>query len=213
MKTALLFAWLLLPAMASTQDSLNEKRPAFLYALATYDFPRSYGFTIGTSIPFHSIIIKKVDKEFNTRNFKKDELISADLGGYRYPLAYTAITVNAGLGLRYNKSAKHFNELYFNQGIFRTFYDGNVYELDPDGNIKERKLFGRTYLTTGFSYSMNWSLKNRNSNLWFIQVRPAFWIQYPYNSFLKPHVSIQAGTSYHLQNVTLRTRTKHRYLS
>jgi hypothetical protein len=129
----------------------------------------------------------------------KDEFISAELGGYHYPLAYSSIILNAGIGIRYIRSVKRFTELSFIQGILRTIYDGKVYELDEDGNIKEHMLFGRTYLTSGFSYSLNWGLSNRNSNLWFIQLKPAAWIQYPYNSFLKPHVSLQAGVSYRLK--------------
>jgi hypothetical protein len=212
MKTVVLSAWLMLPFMASAQDSLNIKRPVLLSGLTTYDFPRSYGFTIGTSIPFHSIIKENAHKDFKKQNFEKDEFISAELGGHRYPFAYTAIVVNAGIGIRYIKSTNHFTELSFNQGILRAIYDGKVYEMDQNGNIKERILFGRTYLTTGFSYSLNWSLNNRNSNLWFILLKPAIWMQYPYNSFLKLHFSLQAGISYRLQNIVLRTRTKYRHL-
>jgi len=213
MKTAFLSAWLLLSVVASAQDSLNANKPAFLYGLTTYDFPGSYGFTFGTSIPFHSIIKEKAREDSKNRCSERDEFISAELGGCRNPFAYTAIIASAGMGIRYSKSTKHFNELSFSEGILRTFYDGKVYELGQDGNIKERKLFGRTYLTTSLAYSINWGLNNRNSNLWFIQVKPAVWMQYPYNSFLKPHISIQAGISYHLKNLTVRTRTKHRYLS
>lgn len=199
MKTVLLFAWLLSSVMASAQDSLHIKKPAFLYGLTTYDFPRSYGFTIGTSIPFHSIIKEKKYKDFKHRNSEKDEFVSAESGCYHHPFAYTSIIVNAGIGIRYIKSATHFTELSFNQGIVRTIYDGKVYEPDQNGNIKERILFGRTYLSTGLSYSMNWGLNTRDSNLWFIQLKPVTWIQYPYNSFLKIHFSLQAGVSYRLK--------------
>jgi hypothetical protein len=185
--------------MSSAQDSLHINRSAFLYGLITYDFPRSYGFTIGASTPFHSVIKEKKDKDSKPRNSEKDEFISAESGVYRYPFTYTSILLNAGIGIRYIKSAKHFTELSFNQGIVRTIYDGKVYELDENGNIKESKLFGRTYLTTGFSYSLDWSLNNRNSNPWFIQLKPAMWLQYPYNSFLKPHFSLQAGVNYRLK--------------
>jgi hypothetical protein len=198
--------------MASAQDSLNLNRPIFLYGLTTYDFPKSYGFTIGTSIPFHSIIKEKANKDGRTQNSEKDEFISAESGGYRQPFAYTSIIVNAGIGIRYIKSTKHFTELSFSQGILRTAYDGKVYELDQNGNIKERILFGRTYLVTGVSYSQNWSLNKGSSNLWFIQLKPAIWIQYPYNSFLKPHLSLQAGISHRLKNIALHTRTKYRHL-
>lgn len=199
MKTVLLSALLLFSVIASAQDTLLIYRPAFLYDLATYDFPRSYGFTIGASIPFHSHVKEKKYKDSNPRNSEKDDFISAESGGYRDRFAYTSILVNAGIGIRYVKSTKHFTELSFNQGMVRTMYDGIVYELNPNGSIQERILFGRTYLTTGFSYSQNWSLNNRSSNLWFIRLKPAAWIQYPYNSFLKPHISLQAGVSYHLK--------------
>ena len=199
MRTLLLSASLLLFVMSSAQDSLQINRSAFLYGLIAYDFPRSYGFMIGGSIPFHSIIKEKKDKDSKPRNSEKDEFFSAESGGYRYPFAYTSILVNAGIGIRYIKSAKHFTELSFNQGIVRTIYDGKVYELDQDGNIKESKLLGRNYLTTGFSYSLNWDLNNRKSNSWFFQLKPATWIQYPYNSFLKPHFSLQAGVSHRLK--------------
>jgi len=212
MKTVLLSAWLLLPVMTFAQDSLNINRPAFLYGLITYDFPKSYGFIIGTSVPFHSIIKEKADKDSETRVSKKDEFISAELGAYRRPFAYTSIFVNAGIGIRYIKSTKHFTELFFNQGVLRTAYDGKVYELDQDGNIKERILFGRTYLVTGFSYSLNWNLNSRNSNLWFIQLKPGIWMQYPYNSFLKLHFSLQAGICYQLKNMVHLIHAKYRHL-
>lgn len=211
MKTVLLSTLLLLSVMASAQDSLHINGPAFLYCLPTYDFPESYGFVVGTSIPFHSIIKEKVHKDSKIHS-EKDEFISGELGGYRHPFAYSGIIVNAGIGIRYIKSAKHFTELSFNQGILRTIYDGKIYEVDPNGSIKERILFGRTYLTTGFSYSLNWNLSNGNSNLWFMQLKPAIWMQYPYNSFLKLHFSLQAGISYRFKNITLLSRTKYRHL-
>ena len=198
MKTVLLSAWLLASVTSPAQDSLLN-RSAYLYGLIGYDFLDGVGFTIGTSIPFHSIIKEKEYKDSKTRISRKDEFISAELGGYHYPLAYSSIILNAGIGIRYIKSVKRFTELSFIQGILRTIYDGKVYELDQDGNIKEHMLFGRTYLTSGFSYSLNWSLNSRNSNLWFIQLKPSACLQYPYNSFLKPHVSLQAGVSYRLK--------------
>jgi hypothetical protein len=199
MKTVILVTLLLLTVMASAQDFLTIKRPTYLYGLITYDFPRSYGFTIGTSIPFHCISKERANKDLKRRSPGKEEFISAELSGTHDLFAYTSIMLNAGIGIRYIKSTKHFTELSFNQGILRTIYDGKVYEVDQDGSIKERILFGRSYLTTGLAYSLNWSLNNRNSSLWFIQLKPSTWVQYPYNSFLRPHLSLQAGVSYRLK--------------
>ena len=199
MKTLLLSVLLFLAVLVSAQDSLHINRSAFLSGLITYDFPGSYGFTIGTSVPFHYIVKEKANKDIKRRSSEKDEFISAELSGSHDPFAYTSIMLNAGIGIRYIKSTKHFTELSFNHGILRTIYDGKVYDVDQDGNIKERLLFGRTYLATGLAYSVNWSLNNRTSNLWFIQLKPSTWVQYPYNSFLKPHISLQAGVSYRLK--------------
>ena len=206
MKTVLLSFCLFCQLLVGAQDS-TSKRPVFLYAVATYDFARSYGASLGTSIPFHSITNQKHHENLRT-SATKDEFISAELGTDRRPFAYTSMYVHAGVGIRFNRSEKHFTELSFEQGILRTFYDGQVYEQQSDGSIKELTLFGRTYASSGLSYSQNWSISNRSRNAWFIQIKPSIWIQYPYNSFLKPHLSLQAGLSYRLRNVSIHSRTK-----
>lgn len=193
MKTVPLLLVLLVPVIASTQNSLKTNRPALLYGLVSYDIPKGFGLTIGGSAPFHSVV--KTGSE-------KDLLVSSELGEYHYPFAYTSVFFNAGLGIRYIRSLRHFSELSINQGLLRTIYDGVVYQLGQDGSIKEHKLFGRNYLTTQFSYSLNYRMCKRNPNGWFIQFRPCSWLQYPYNSFLKLHFSLQAGVSYNLKNHT-----------
>lgn len=194
MKTALLYTSLLVSLIANAQDSMNTKKGVSLYGFLTYDFPNGYGFTIGGSIPFKSI------GKSPLHDSKSTKFISTELGESRYPFAYTSIFANAGIGILYVRSPKHFTELCFHQGILRTVYDGKVYELDANGNVKEHRLAGRTYLTSGFSYSWNWTLSRANSNLWLIQFRPFAWAQYPYNSFLKFHFSLQAGISYCFRN-------------
>jgi len=101
--------------------------------------------------------------------------------------------------------------LSFEQGVLRTFYDGKVYQEQTDGSIKEAPLFGRTYATTGFSYGQNWRISNHSRNAWFIQLRPSVWIQYPYNSFLKAHLSLQGGVSYRLGEMIVHSRTKYKH--
>src|SRR5262249_55903586 len=134
-------------------------------------------------------------------------------GTDRRPLAYTSAYFNVGVGIRFSRSEKHFTELSLEQGVLRTFYDGKVYQQQSDGSIKELPLFGRTYATTGFSYAQNWSISNRGRNAWFILLKPSVWIQYPYNSFLKAHVSLQAGVSYRIREITVHSRTKYPHQS
>jgi hypothetical protein len=189
MKTIPLLLLFALPVFAIAQDSLPISRPVFLYGLAGYDIPGGFGFTIGGAVPFHSIVNIKTGA-------KKNEVISSELGEYRDPFAFTSVFFNAGFGIEYIRSSKHFTELSFSQGLFRTIYDGKVYELGPDGSIKERKLFGRNYLVTQVCMSLNYRIYKRNPDPWFLKFRPSAWLQYPYNSFFKFHFAIQAGVSY-----------------
>jgi hypothetical protein len=189
---AIIFFCCLLPIVASAQDSSNTNKAIFLHGLISYDFLKGYGVSIGTSASFRSINKGKA-------HLKKDDFVSLELGGYRYPFEYTSMFVNAGIGIRYARSEKHFSELSFSQGLLRTFYDGKVYEMDQNGNIKELTLFGRTYLTSQFAYSLNYRINNGSLHAWFIQLKPSVWIQYPYNSFLKLHLSMQAGINYSLK--------------
>jgi hypothetical protein len=207
MKTVPLFLCLFCYMLAYTQDS-TSKSPVFLNAVATYDFAKSYGVSIGASIPFHSII----NQEHHERLRRKDEFISLELAADR-PFAYSSMCVNVGAGFRFIRSEKHFTEISFEQGMLRTFYDGTVYQEQSDGSVKQIPLFGRTYATTRFLYVQYWSINNRMGNAWFILIRPSIWIQYPYNSFFKPHLSLQAGVSYHLRDITVHTRTKYKHLS
>ena len=211
MKTALLFLCLLSHVVARTQDSAS-KRPVFLYAVGAYDFAKSYGLAAGTSLPFHSVISQK--RHENSRGqTSKDQFVSVEIGIDRRPYAYTSAYVNFGIGIRFATNEKHFAELGFEQGVLRTLYDGAVYQQQSDGSIKELTLFGRTYATSGFSYAQIWNISHRSTNVWFVQLKPCIWIQYPYNSFLKPHLSLQGGISYHLRDVTVHTRTKYKHQS
>src|SRR5215467_943419 len=142
MKTVLLFLCLICHLFACTQDSIS-KRPVFIYAVATYDFAKSYGFSAGASIPFHSVISKKQHENLRAAT-RKDKFVSVETGIDRRPYAYTSAFFNVGVGLRFARNEKHFTELSLEQGVLRTFYDGQVYQEQPDGSIKELALFGRT---------------------------------------------------------------------
>ncbi|HET9825278.1 MAG TPA: hypothetical protein VFP87_08090 [Chitinophagaceae bacterium] len=135
-------------------------------------------------------------------------ILSGELGATHRPVAYTSFLLTTGVGIRFIRSGKHFTELSFCQGILRTVYEGDDYQVQADGNIKQRTFFGRTYDMTVFSYSQNWSVSKRNT--WFAQVKPSLRAQYPYNSFLKLHFSLQAGMSYRLKDMTVHAPTiKH----
>ena len=192
MRTLLLWSGLFLTLTTKGQDYIRQRKSPLIHGLFSYDFPHSYGLTVAGSFPLLSNTLKK------PQNLHRTKFISAELAGYRYPFEYTLLSANVAVGIRYIHSATFFTELRFHQGILRSVYDGKVYELEANGTIKEANLGGRTYLTSGFSYSLNWALSRASSNPWFIQFRPFLWAQYPYNSFVHMHVSLQLGISYRL---------------
>jgi hypothetical protein len=211
MKTVLLFLCMFWHLFAYTQDS-TSKRPVFIYAVATYDFAKSYGVSAGASIPFHSVIAQTHHENLRGGT-RKDKFIVGEFGIHRRPFAYTSAYFNVGAGVRFATSEKHFTELSIEQGVLRTFYDGHVYEEQSDGSIKELPLFGRTYARTGFSCAQIWNISGGTSNAWLILLKPCIWMQYPYNGFLKPHFSLHAGVSYHLSDVKVPTRIKYKHQS
>jgi hypothetical protein len=209
MKTVPLSICLFVSIIATAQDSLRVSTPLLLHSLATYDLPGSYGLSMGISFPFHSVIKKNRNQDFTRENHDRINFVSAEFGEYRRPFAYTAIIFSAGIGARCSRSPNHFTELSFHQGVLRTIYDGDVYELQQDGSVKQLRFFGRTYLTSGFSYSWNWTLNQHNPGVCFFKLMPSLWAQYPYNSFIKLHSSLQAGITYRLKNISVRARTKY----
>ncbi|MFL5786526.1 MAG: hypothetical protein ACJ748_00605, partial [Flavisolibacter sp.] len=63
------------------------------------------------------------------------------------------------------------------------------------GEIKTKPLYGRYYAISGLSYSINWNLE-KNQNRFFLQLRPSYYIQYPFNSIIKMHFSLALGIKY-----------------
>ncbi len=186
------------------------QRPVFAQASLLYDFPQSYGLTAGINRPFASVIKNKVHLNGRITSKQKEFFFAANVGFYRYPFNSTGLFLFPSVGIRRVKSW-HYQEFAAGAGLLRTFYDGRVYEVDAAGNVKELSLFGRFYATANFSYAIGWQLKKPSLQKLDIQVKPQLWFQFPYNSFIKPHISVEAGLRYHFNNVNIksRVRTKH----
>ncbi|HEV7620268.1 MAG TPA: hypothetical protein VGO09_00970 [Flavisolibacter sp.] len=202
----LLFLLFLFNFSSCAQDSLSMGKPIFLYASLLYDFPTSYGIKTSAGMPIKSFIKKRKLENGNIQYKEKDLFISVTLGGYRYPLNYTGIFLMPGIGIRYYKSQKTFTEIAFELGMLRTFYDGRVYEVSANGTINTLPLFGRFYLLSGLSYALNFKLNEKKMNNLFIHIKPALWLQYPYNSFIKAHFSTEAGICYTIKTASNKNK-------
>ena len=192
----ILFALLSFHPRAFSQDSTGGiPKPVFAQLSLLYDFPQSFGLSGGLNLP-----IKSIDKTYSSKrgkgSAKQIDLIAGfNAGFYRYPYNYTGVFLAPFIGKRHYSSSTFFTESSISIGVLRTFYDGKVYKVDPAGNVTDAGLFGRFYATTSFAYSLNWVPRNPNIAL---QLKPSFWFQYPYNSFIKPHASVEAGVKYEI---------------
>ena len=194
--------------IATGQDSLRyQQKPVFVQASLLYDFPEATGFTAGVSRTFASVIKTSTLKNGHVKSRQKDYFLSATGGFYRYPLNYTGVILIPSVGVR-RVTNFYYYEFAAGLGILRTFYDGKSYEVDALGNIKELSNFGRYFATANISYALGWQLRKPALQNFAIQFKPQLWFQFPYNSFVKPHVSIEAGIRYHFSNVSISTRVR-----
>jgi hypothetical protein len=191
------------------QDSVVQmQKPVYIEASLLYDFPQSYGLTVAMNRPFRSVIKNKVYHGKITST-QRDYFLEGGIGFYRYPFNHTGIFLFPLIGSR-SVHAFHYHQFAMGIGLLRTFYDGKVYEVERSGNVKELPLFGRYYAIANFSYAVGWQLKKPSLQRFSIQAKPQLWLQFPYNSFMKPHLSFEFGVRYHFSNVRISTinRTK-----
>ncbi|MEO6916452.1 MAG: hypothetical protein ABI151_13160 [Chitinophagaceae bacterium] len=178
--------FLLVSTHIKAQDPVRL-RPVFAQASLLYDFPQSFGVITGISWPFRTIVKSRIPGKSFIR--RKDRFLAVEAGFYRYPFNYTGLLLMPGYGARHYRSQSFFYETIVSLGLMRTFYDGKVYDVNATGNVTEKKLYGRFYATTHLSSAFDF----RASKLITLEVKPSVWFQYPFDSFIKPHLSLQAG--------------------
>lgn len=112
--------------------------------------------------------------------------------GYSHP------EYQLGLRLTPNVSFIHANKKGFEYGIktdvgfMRRFYQGKVFEVDDNGNVKQKKLAGQNSLTYGFYivFAKNWYIsKSKNIRL-FMELGGFQETNYNESSILHPSINI-----------------------
>jgi hypothetical protein len=189
------------------QDTASRiSRPVFAHASLLYDFPQSYGLTAGIDWPYKSIIKTHVTLNGNSTIKQKDRFFGLQAGFYRYPYNYTGVLLVPTMGSRHYVNERYFYETSLGIGVLRTFYDGKVYAVDALGNVTEKRFFGRFYATTHLASSFNFLLQKPGHKILALQVKPSLWFQYPFESSVKPHISLEAGIKYEINNRSTITR-------
>ncbi|HET7115250.1 MAG TPA: hypothetical protein VFI29_02085 [Hanamia sp.] len=192
------------------QDSLKKvNMPLYLHGSFFYDFPQSFGAATGFDLPLRSKIIFTKNKAGEEKAKYRDLIIASDIGFYRYPFNNSGIYFFQSIGKRYHNEKPYYFEWLARVGVLRTFYDGIVYSVDENNNVKILKDFGRYYAITGFAVIFGHNFeRSTNSKPFAIDIKPSLWIQYPYNSFILPHFSVWLTFKYHFNRFHISVKQK-----
>lgn len=198
----------LIPAALTAQDSSKVvQQPVFLHASFYYDFPKSFGAAAGIDFPVSSKVKISYRKDGSKKIKYRDWIINADMGFYRYRFNNSGVFFIPSAGKRYASGSSHYFEWLAGVGVVRTFYDGIVYSVDDNGKVQEKNYFGRWYATANIATTFGWDLSTtKKAKPFALQVKPVLWFQFPYNSFLLPHLSVEAGVKYHFKNFITQVR-------
>ncbi len=193
----------------AAQDSSNQlSMPIFTSGSLFYDFPQSFGAAANIEFPISSRHIFIHKKKRQKQRFREG-ITATEIGFYRYPFNNTGLLLQQSVGFRYHKTKPHFFEWRLTLGALRTFYDGTVYSVSETGVVNTLPHFGRWYAITGISTVFGEDLeRSAKPKPLAISVRPSLWIQYPYNSFILPHLSLQLSLQYHFSSFNVTVRQK-----
>ena len=194
----------------NAQDSLSRvTMPLYLHGSFLYDFPQSFGAATGIDFPLRSKVIFTKSKTGKEKAKYRDLIIASDVGFYHYPFNNSGIYLFQSIGKNYHKEKPYYFEWLASAGVLRTFYDGIVYSVDANGNVKILKDFGRYYVITGFTavFGHNFE-RSANPKPFAIDIKPSLWIQYPYNSFILPHFSVWLTFKYHFNRFHISVKQK-----
>ncbi len=174
-----------------------------------YDFPQSFGAAAGIDFPLKSKVIFTKNKAGEEKTKYRDLIIASDIGFYRYPFNNSGTYLFQSIGKRYYKEKPYYFEWLASVGVLRTFYDGTVYSVDNNGNVKTLNDFGRYYAITGFTAVFGHNFERSAIPKPFaIDIKPSLWIQYPYNSFVLPHFSVWLTFKYHFNGLHISMKQK-----
>ncbi len=189
------------------QDVKVEK-PVFTGLSAYYDFPKSFGVDASADFTLRNKVIFTKAKNRKQKVKYSDLILSADLGFYHYPYNSSGIHLLPSIGKKYYSNKPYYYEWLATIGILRTFYDGIVYSVNANGNVSQKQDFGRFYAITGIGAVVGRDFSKAHYMPLRAEIKPLFWIQYPYNSFVLSHASIMLSVKYHFANLNTFVKKK-----
>lgn len=195
---------------SNAQDSISSvKMPVYLSGSFFYDFPQSFGASAGIEFPISNKVINETYRNGKKKVKYRDLILTSNIGMYNYRYNNSGIYFFQSIGKRSHKEKPFYFEWLIRFGVLRTIYDGQVYSVDNNGNVKILPGFGRYYAVTGLATVFGHDFeRSKIPKPFALDIKPSVWVQYPYNSFVLPHFSVEVSFKYHFHSLNMHLKTK-----
>jgi len=153
------------------------------------------GFKIGIESPYK---VKQTDriKKKGTRSTYVERYVLLNLGMYHHKTFHTNYYLMAEWQMRIQFGRGFYIEYSPALGGSRTFLAGKTYEVDNDGNITDVPYSGYYYAAAGFGGGGGYNFGLKRKSPFKIYLRSNLIVLYPYNSFIYPRHTLEAGLVY-----------------
>lgn len=116
-----------------------------------------------------------------------------NVGGYIHARSHAAAFIDIQQGLRRTLSNRIILESRVGLGVMLSFYTEEVYTLNESGLFEETSRIASPDLMPSFTLGLGYDFSRNREKRRMAWVRPRIFWQYPYNSLILPHLSLQIG--------------------
>jgi len=158
-----------------------------------------YGIKIGTEYSLKITNKTKIKRNLKEIPKRKEHFITGNIGSYIHKRNHVGLFINSELGYRKTRNNGFKYEFLIGVGYLHTFLQGDTYTVSDDGTVDKVNLAGQSNLmipiSCGLGYDFNYHYKKPFS----INLKPSFFIQYPYNHAIAIRPTIDLGLFYYFR--------------
>ncbi|MNS11055.1 hypothetical protein D3C72_425860 [compost metagenome] len=125
--------------------------------------------------------------------------LAANMGGYRHPGNHTGLFLDGGLGYRLTLPVGLSLEAMAGLGYLHTVLDGRVFAPGPNGGVEAVTDLGRPAWMPSAAVGVGLDAGGLGLPGSRVFTRLQLFGQYPFNTYVLPHVALQVGLTWNAQ--------------
>lgn len=158
-----------------------------------------YGAKIGTEYPLWTKEKIKTKKNLNEIHKKKLVFVTANVGCYIHRRNNVGVFINSEIGYRKTRRNGFMYEFLLGLGYLHTFLQGDTYEVNDDGSVKQVFLAGRSSLMPSLCGGIGYNFDYHYHKHFSLFIKPGFFVQYPFNTAFAARTSFELGIFYNFR--------------